>query len=127
MARAAESAALPAEAAEATWFAPDAVPIARATDLGSVQVLKHENLFLLTDPFGDIHPDSRGLGLYLGDTRILSCEVLRVGGARPVLLQGSAGGNNESTIHLTYQSIDRNHGSKRGQESLELAGRTIGI
>ena len=27
-----------------------------------VQVLKHGNLYLLTDPFGDIHPDSRGLG-----------------------------------------------------------------
>jgi glycogen debranching enzyme len=127
MARTAESAARPASVVEPAWFAPDAVPITRATDLGSVQVLKHENLFLLTDPFGDIHPDSRGLGLYLGDTRILSCEVLRVGGARPVLLQGSAGGNFEGTIHLTNPSIDRNPASKRGQESLELAGRSLGI
>ena len=39
-------------------------PIEKATDLGSVQVLKHGNLYLLTDQFGDIHPDSRGLGLY---------------------------------------------------------------
>ena len=62
-------------------------PIARATDLGSVQVLKHANIYLLTDAFGDIHPDSRGLGLYRGDTRMLACSVLRVGGDRPVLLQ----------------------------------------
>src|SRR5919112_2919373 len=124
----ASSEAAPAPAASGVAFIePRIVPIQKATDLGSVQVLKHENLFLLTDPFGDIHPDSRGLGLYLGDTRILSCEVLRVGGARPVLLQGSAGGNFEGTIHLTNPSIDRNPGSKRGQESLELAGRTLGI
>ena len=48
---------------------------------------------LLTDPFGDIHPDSRGLGLYASDTRLLSCCSLRVGGERPVLLQGSMGAN----------------------------------
>ena len=52
---------------------PRVLPIQKATDLGSVQVLKHGNLYLLTDPFGDIHPDSRGLGLYLSDTRMLSC------------------------------------------------------
>ncbi len=80
------------------------MPIVRATDLGSVQVLKHGNLFLLTDPFGDIHPDSRGLGLYDGDTRILSCSILRVNGERPVLLQGSVGGNYRGTIQLTNPS-----------------------
>src|ERR1044071_8788719 len=72
---------------------PRVVPIEKATDLGSVQVLKHGNLYLLTDPFGDIHPDSRGLGLYHSDSRLVSCLALRVGGVRPVLLQGSMGGN----------------------------------
>ena len=67
---------------------PRLIPIEKATDLGSVQVLKHGNLFLLTDQFGDMHSDSRGLGLYRNDTRLLSCSVLRVGGARPVVLQG---------------------------------------
>ena len=60
-------------------------PIIRATDLGSAQVLKHRDLFLLSDAFGDIHPDTRGLGLYDGDTRVLSCSVLRVAGERPVV------------------------------------------
>jgi glycogen debranching enzyme len=132
MARAAERPARPgsgtaADAPPGTrYFEPRTEPIVHATDLGSVQVLKHENVFLLTDPFGDIHPDSRGLGLYLGDTRILSCEVLRVGGARPVLLQGSAGGNFRGTIHLTNPSIDRNPASKRGSGS-RLTGRTLGV
>jgi glycogen debranching enzyme len=94
------------------FIAPRVEPIVAATDLGSVQVLKHENLFLLTDPFGDIHPDSRGLGLYNGDTRILSCSILRIGGQRPVLLQGSAGGNFRGTIHLTNPALERDFGAK---------------
>src|ERR1035437_6423284 len=43
--------------------------IVRAIDLGGVQGLKHGDLFLLSDGFGDVRPDSRGLGLYTGDTR----------------------------------------------------------
>src|SRR5687767_5497828 len=76
---------------EIRWFEPVPDPIEKATDLGNVQVLKHENVYLLTDQFGDIHPDSRGLGLYRGDSRFLSCAVVRVAGERPVLLQGSMG------------------------------------
>src|SRR5215831_13663721 len=91
---------------------PRLVPIQQATDLGSVQVLKHGNLYLLTDPFGDIHPDSRGLGLYLSDTRMLSCCSLRVGGTRPVLLQGSMGANYRGSINLTNPSADRNPDAK---------------
>ena len=88
------------------------VPIARATDLGSVQVLKHGNRYLLTDAFGDIHPDSRGLGLYEGDTRLLSCAILRIGGVRPVLLQTSVGANYRGSIQMTNPSADRNPDAK---------------
>ncbi|HEU0286325.1 MAG TPA: hypothetical protein VFR22_04705, partial [Nocardioidaceae bacterium] len=56
-----------AEATTVRYLPARVVPIQRATDLGSVQVLKHGNRYLLTDAFGDIHPDSRGLGLYEGD------------------------------------------------------------
>ena len=105
---------------------PRVVPIQKATDLGSVQVLKHGNLYLLTDPFGDIHPDSRGLGLYLSDTRLLSCCSLRIGGERPVLLQGSMGANYRGSIQLTNPSADRNPDEKMHTEGA-VAGRTIGI
>ena len=105
---------------------PRVVPIEKATDLGSVQVLKHGNLYLLTDPFGDIHPDSRGLGLYLSDTRLLSCCSLRIGGTRPVLLQGSMGANYRGSIQLTNPSADRNPDAKMHQDG-QLAGRTLGI
>jgi glycogen debranching enzyme len=102
------------------------LPIVKATDLGSVQVLKHGNRFLLTDSFGDIHPDSRGLGLYEGDTRVLACSVLRVGGVRPVLLQTSVGANYRGGIQMTNPSADRNPDVKT-HRTHQLVGRTIGI
>ena len=114
------------ETAPVRFMPPRAVPIVKATDLGSVQVLKHGNRFLLTDSFGDIHPDSRGLGLYHGDTRVLACSVLRVGGSRPVLLQTSVGANYRGGIQLTNPSADRNPDAKVHQTE-GLVGRTIGI
>ena len=47
-----------------TLLPPPRPTIVPATDLGGVGVLKHGNLYLLSDQFGDVHPDSRGLGLY---------------------------------------------------------------
>jgi glycogen debranching enzyme len=108
------------------FLPPRETPIVRATDLGSVQVLKHANRYLLTDSFGDIHPDSRGLGLYQGDTRVLSCSVLRIGGIRPVLLQTSVGANYRGGIQMTNPSADRNPDAKVHPFD-ELVGRTIGI
>jgi glycogen debranching enzyme len=125
MAGATERAAASA-AGHVRYIEPGPVAIQKATDLGNVQVLKHENVYLLTDQFGDIHPDSRGLGLYLSDTRLLSCSVVRIAGVRPVLLQGSMGGNFRGTIHLTNPSIDRNIAAKTGGAD-PLAGRKLGI
>ena len=112
--------------ASVEFVEPRVIPIQKATDLGSVQVLKHGNVYLLTDPFGDIHPDSRGLGVYQSDTRLLSCCALRVGGIRPVLLQGSMGANYRGSIQLTNPSADRNQDAKVHPLD-ELVGRTIGI
>jgi glycogen debranching enzyme len=72
-----------------------------ATDLGGVAVLKQGNLYLLSDPFGDVQPDSRGLGLYHLDTRVLSCAALRVNGVRPTLLGGGAPADDEARLQLT--------------------------
>jgi glycogen debranching enzyme len=108
------------------FFEPRLDPIEKATDLGSVQVLKHGNMFLLTDQFGDIHSDSRGLGLYRNDTRLLSCSVLRVGGARPVVLQGSTGANFRGVIQLTNPTLDRNPDDKI-RPGQALTGKKLGI
>jgi glycogen debranching enzyme len=116
----------PPDAADVRFLPARDVPIEKATDLGSVQVLKHGNRYLLTDSFGDIHPDSRGLGLYRGDSRSLSCLVLRVGGVRPVLLQTSVGGNYRGSIQMTNPSADRNPDAKVHPDQ-QLVGRTIGI
>src|SRR6476646_203224 len=108
------------------FLEPRVGPIEKATDLGSVQVLKHGNMFLLTDQFGDIHSDSRGLGLYRNDTRLLSCSVIRVGGARPVVLQGSTGSNFRGVIQLTNPTLDRNPDDKI-RPGQGLTGRKLGI
>ncbi|HEU0244546.1 MAG TPA: amylo-alpha-1,6-glucosidase [Candidatus Limnocylindrales bacterium] len=109
-----------------TFLEPVVRPIVKATDLGSVQVLKQGNLFLLTDGFGDVHPDSRGLGLYEGDTRRLSCSILRINGTRPVLLQASAGGNYHGAIQLTNPRIERNMEDKVRPEDT-IATQKLGI
>src|SRR5262245_19642913 len=101
-------------------------PIEQATDLGNVQVLKHANLYLLADQFGDIHADGRGLGLYDGDTRRLSCAILRVSGQRPVLLQASTGSNYRGTIQLTNPRLERNLRDKVHPEEA-LASQKLGI
>ena len=117
----------PPHGADATrYIEPVVRPIVTATDLGSVQVLKQGNLFLLTDPFGDVHPDTRGLGLYEGDTRRLSCSILRINGQRPVLLQASAGGNYHGAIQLTNPRIERNLEDKVRFED-PLATQKLGI
>jgi glycogen debranching enzyme len=122
----AQTPAPPRDPEQLRFIEPVVRPIVKATDLGSVQVLKQGNLYLLTDNFGDVHPDSRGLGLYDGDTRRLSCEILRVNGLRPVLLQASAGGNWRGTIQMTNPRIERNQRDKMRPEEA-LASQKLGI
>jgi glycogen debranching enzyme len=102
--------------------------IVAATDLGGVQVLKHDDLYLLSDAFGDIRPDSRGLGLYAGDTRVVSCLALRVNGARPVLLRTGSAGNFRGTIQMTNADTESYHEDrKRDPAAVGLARRSLGI
>ena len=89
-------------------------------------MLKHGNLFLLSDPFGDIHPDSRGLGLYDLDTRVLSCAVLRINGVRPTLLRAQSAANHISTIQLTNPELRRDPAIKQDRQSAQ-ALRAISV
>jgi glycogen debranching enzyme len=102
---------------------PTIVP---ATDLGGVGVLKHGNLYFLSDPFGDVHPDSRGLGLYDLDTRVLSCAVLRINGQRPTLLRAQSAANHLSTIQLTNPEVRKDPATKQGSTQA-LAMRAISV
>jgi glycogen debranching enzyme len=75
--------------------------VVRATDLTGVHVLKHENLFMLCNAHGDIRPDGRGLGLFDGDTRLLSTYDLHLNGLRPVVLRTGPAASYQCTIQLT--------------------------
>ncbi len=76
-------------------------PVLRATDLTGVHILKHQNLFMLSDAYGDVHLDGRGLGLYSDDTRVLSTYDLRLNGIRPVVLRAAPAAGYRGTIQLT--------------------------
>ena len=80
-------------------------PIIAATDLGSVGVLKAGALVLLTDDRGDIVPSRRGLGLYLGDTRVLSTLALMVEGDPPTLLRADPAGEAAGVVELTNPEL----------------------
>ncbi|HEY2915830.1 MAG TPA: amylo-alpha-1,6-glucosidase [Candidatus Limnocylindrales bacterium] len=123
-----QPATAPAAEADARPVAlpPSSPTIIPATDLGGVAVLKHANLYLLSDAFGDIHPDTRGLGLYDLDTRVLSCAVLRINGQRPTLLRGHVGADHGASIQLTAPERWRDPVPKQ-QPSEALSRRAISI
>ncbi|MGH2407025.1 MAG: amylo-alpha-1,6-glucosidase [Candidatus Limnocylindrales bacterium] len=102
---------------------PQIIP---AVDLGGVEVLKHGNLYLLTDELGDIHADGRGLGLYQLDTRILSHATLQVNGARPTVLRMQTGANFEALIQLTNPEL-RRHPADKTEKAAGLARRSLSI
>ena len=98
----------------------------KATDLGSAQVLKHLNMFLVSDAFGDIVLDGRGMGLYDGDTRILSCSVLRITGERPVVLHSDSGGSWRGVVQATNPEFRKDPGDKMGGDE-RILRQTISI
>ncbi len=100
-------------------------PIVQVIDLGGVQVVKHGNLFLLSDPTGDVEPDGRGLGLYDGDTRILSMARLRIGGQRPVVLASDPGGAWQGVVRATNPELRVRPADKHGGRIIER--RTLAV
>ena len=98
--------------AGARTIPPPTATIVAATDLGSVEVAKRGNLYLLTDPRGDVRIDGRGLGLYELDTRVLSTSMLRLNGLPLTLLRGPYLRDGVDTIQLTNPDLRRNPGDK---------------
>ncbi|MEA2619724.1 MAG: hypothetical protein QOC97_497 [Chloroflexota bacterium] len=105
---------------------PPVVSIIPATDLGSVEVAKRGNRYLLTDHWGDIRIDGRGLGLYDLDTRILSTSILRLNGSPLTLLRGPHTADGADTIQLTNPELRRNPADKRNAAS-SLARRELSV
>ncbi len=100
--------------------------VTRATDLTGTLVLKHDRLFLLSDAFGDVKTDQRGLGLYTGDTRVLSRLELRLDGHRPLVLRTGTGAGYRSTIQMTNPDLARNP-LEKGDRTEMLARQSLGI
>ncbi len=80
----------------------------------------------MSDGFGDVHPDARGMGLYDGDTRILSCSVLRIAGVRPVMLYSDPGGSWRGVMQATNPEFRKDPGDKMGGDELILR-QTVSI
>jgi glycogen debranching enzyme len=105
---------------------PQPPPVQRATDLTGVHILKHDDVFLLCDAFGDVHDDGRGLGLYETDTRVLSTYSLRLNGIRPVVLRAGSAADYRSTIQLTNPDLLQPTEIEAGTE-IVLRRHSLGI
>jgi glycogen debranching enzyme len=116
---------MPARSSTRNVPAPVAT-IVPATDLGSVEVAKSGNVYLLTDGRGDIRIDGRGLGLYDLDTRILSTSILRLNGSALTLLRGPYQDDGADTIQLTNPELRRNPLDKAAAGS-DLARRDLSV
>jgi glycogen debranching enzyme len=82
-----------------------APPVVRATDLTGVHVLKSGDMFMLNNARGDVRPDGRGLGLFLGDTRFLSTYNLVLNGTHPVVLRAGPAAAPHSVIQMANPDL----------------------
>ncbi len=105
----------------------DAPPILRATDLTGVHVLKHDNLFMLSNAHGDVRPDGRGLGLYDCDTRVLSTYDLLLNGTHPVVLRAGPAASYHSTIQLTNPDLLSRSSDQLDGSEIVLRRQSLGV
>ena len=101
--------------------------IVRATDLTGVHVLKHENLFMLTNAHGDIRSDGRGLGLYHSDTRVLSTYDMQLNGVHPVVLRAGPAASYQATTQLTNPDLFADPARVVDGSEIVLRRQSVGI
>ncbi len=83
------------------------------------QVIKQENLFLISDDDGNLYPEcSCGMGLYFNDTRFLSGWVLKLEGLIPTLLSFSAERNYMAQIEFMNPQLTLESGQVVPQETV---------
>jgi len=70
---------------------PDAAPAALDGPVGSF-ALKHDHVFIVANPLGDIR--GRSDGVFRNDTRVLSSLVITIGGSAPTLLSSGLSNDN---------------------------------
>jgi glycogen debranching enzyme len=96
-------------------------PIVPVTERRAGTVLRDGIAVLVSDELGDVRPDRGGLGLWRGDTRLLSCLQLRVNGRRPGLLAAGEGTATGDAIVLAADG-GRGSGGERGTGAGDGAG-----
>lgn len=87
-------------------------------------VVKHGDLFLLTDPKGDIQPGSEK-GLYTHDTRVLDRYCLTFNGGPLALLHSSCEQDYLSTVYLTNTEEVNDGAVKLHRDSVEVKREQI--
>ncbi|MFC5528217.1 glycogen debranching N-terminal domain-containing protein [Cohnella yongneupensis] len=83
------------------------------------RVIKNNDLFLMTDHYGNIQGDLQG-GLYTKDMRFLSKLELTINGKRPLLLSSAADENFVARIRMTNEHEEEDGKVRLWRESLEL-------
>ena len=66
------------------------------------------------------------MGLYDGDTRVLSCSVLQIAGERPVVLHSDPGGSWRGVVQATNPEYRKDPGDKMGGDE-RILRQTISI
>ncbi|HEY9856991.1 MAG TPA: amylo-alpha-1,6-glucosidase [Stenomitos sp.] len=92
------------------------------------EVIKQENLFLVSDTDGNVYPGCGcGMGLYASDTRFLSGWILRLEDNVPTLLSSSSERTHLSQIEFMNQLLKLSDGTTIPQETIYLSSeRGIG-
>src|SRR5690349_17499393 len=110
--------------------APEAVPFhipaTPATSLQRPRILKAADTFLVADQYGDLSAVTPcAEGLFHGDTRYLSGFVLKLNGARPLLLGSSVSPDSEVLqVNLTNPDFYRGTEVILARDSIHLL-RTV--
>jgi glycogen debranching enzyme len=84
------------------------------------RVIKHNDVFLMTDHHGDIPGNGSQSGLYMKDTRFLSKMELTLNDKRPLLLSSSADENYVARIRMTNEHEETEGTVQLWRESVEL-------
>ena len=103
-----------------------APPVVRATDLTGVHVLKAGDMFMMNNAHGDVRPDGRGLGLFLGDTRFLSRYDLLLNGTHPVVLRAGPAASQHSVIQMANPDL-LDQGADVDSEEIVLRRHSLGV
>jgi glycogen debranching enzyme len=104
-----------------------APPVVRATDLTGVHVIKSGDMFMMNNAHGDVRPDGRGLGLFLGDTRFLSTYDLMLNDTHPVVLRAGPAAAQHSVIQMANPDLLEHGDADTTSDEIVLRRHSLGM